>query len=470
MNMTPSKKKLPESPVINTLSKGLIILSPFHKFLKKMVSGSFPLIIAAFAAILWANLSNESYHLFREAQLGGGIGAFEMKKSLAHWIDDALMALFFFSVGLEIKREILVGELASFRKAVLPVMAAVGGMVVPALIYTAFNHGLPFSNGWAIPMATDIAFSLAVLAVLGYRIPVSVRIFLTALAIADDLGAVLVIGLFYTKAISVNYLFAALFFVAVLSVANLLWVRWTFFYGIVGLLLWCAILKSGIHATVAGVIVALFIPARGRYETRIFVEKVKLYLNRFECRKEDSDDEDNACGYSILLNRNHLDMVHNIEQACHEVETPLQRLEFGLHAWVSYLILPFFALVNAGVVLKSASLSEAFSHPAALGIIFGLVLGKPLGILLFTWISVKILKISLDKGIRWSHLAGASMLAGIGFTMSLFIAGLSFDSPEIMEIVKLGIIAGSVAAAALGMGFLVFAMRMDAGKTFTTNR
>ena len=469
MDRLPSQKENFVIPMVKTLSKGRAIISPFQKFLKKMVGGSFPLIIAAFIAILWANLSRESYSLFREAPLAFGVGSMEMKKSLAHWIDDALMALFFFSVGLEIKREILVGELASFKKALLPVMGAIGGMVAPALIYILFNHGLPTANGWAIPMATDIAFSLAVLAVLGDRIPVNVRIFLTALAIADDLGAVLVIGLFYTKTISITYLVAALLILMVLFIANLLWVRWTLFYGFMGLLLWFVILKSGIHATVAGVLVALFIPARGRYETQIFLQKVKLYLDRFECGGDEGDEEKNECGYTILLNRNHLDMVHNIEQACHEVETPLQRLEYGLHSWVSFLILPLFALVNAGVVLKGASLSEAFSHPATLGIIFGLVLGKPVGILAFTWLSVKIFRTPLNKTIRWPHIAGVSMLAGIGFTMSLFIAGLSFDSPEAMEIAKVGIITGSILSAALGVGFLVAALGMDAKNTVDTN-
>ncbi|MBU0991972.1 MAG: Na+/H+ antiporter NhaA [Proteobacteria bacterium] len=463
MSHLSSESIFKKAPIIHTLKKRIAIITPFQKFLKKMVSGSFPLMIAACSAIIWANLSPESYHTFRENKLSIGLGHFHIEKSLAHWIDEALMALFFFSVGLEIKREVMVGELASMKKAMLPVMAGIGGMVLPALIYTAFNYNLATSHGWGIPMATDIAFSLAILAILGKRIPVGVRIFLTALAIADDLGAVMVIGLFYTKAISINYLFTALFFLGALLIANLLWVRWTIVYAILGILMWFAILKSGIHATVAGVLVALFIPASGKYDTQTFIDKVKAYLKNFECGNtgESEDDGNSECGYTILLNKTHLNSVHNIEQACHEVETPLQRLEYGIHSWVSYLILPLFALANAGVVLKGIPLTESLMNPVALGIIFGLVFGKPIGILLFTWISVKVLKTNLHKGVYWSHLIGASILAGIGFTMSLFIAGLSFDSPQTMEIAKLGIIIGSIVSAVLGLGFLLYATKRE---------
>ena len=461
---------LKRSSEINSTNAGLIhtikakvnIITPFQKFLKKMVSGSFPLMIATLAAIIWANLSPESYLHFRENHLTVSLGSFHLEKSLAHWIDEALMALFFFSVGLEIKREILVGELASMKKAILPVMAAIGGMVVPALIYTAFNYNQPTAHGWGIPMATDIAFSLAVIAVLGKKIPVGVRIFLTALAIADDLGAVLVIGLFYTKSISMGHLLMAALFLGAIALANLMWVRWTIVYAVLGILMWFAILKSGIHATVAGVLVAMFIPARGKYDTHTFINKVSTHLNAFQCGNNADADDDLECGYTILLNKTHLNAVQNIEQACHEVETPLQRLEYAIHSWVSYLILPLFALANAGVVLKGISFTESIMHPVALGIMAGLVVGKPVGIMLFTWISVKMLKTELHHGVTWSHLAGAGILAGIGFTMSLFIAGLSFDTPQTMEIAKLGIILGSIISTVLGLGFLIHGTRHSA--------
>jgi NhaA family Na+:H+ antiporter len=339
----------------------------------------------------------------------------------------------------------------------LPVMAAIGGMIFPALIYLVFTYNTPYTIGWGIPMATDIAFSLAVLAVLGKKIPFGVRIFLTALAIADDLGAVLVIGLFYTKTVSVHALLVALLFLVLLFLANLLWVRNAIVYALLGMMLWMAVLSSGIHATVAGVLVAMFIPAKGKCETLTFIDRVRLYLNRFECGNRNG----NECGFSVLLNTDHLNSVRLIEEACHEVETPLQRLGFGIHPWVSYLILPLFALANAGINLTGIPVSESLFHPVSLGIIVGLVIGKPLGILIFTFISVKVLRTELHKGVYWHHLIGAGILAGIGFTMSLLISGLSFDSPVIINIAKLGIITGSTVAALAGLAFLLYANRMD---------
>lgn len=423
------------------------LAGPFQKYLKKMVNSSFLLILAAVSAVIWANLSYDSYHHFWKTDITFSIGHHSLTKSLSHWIDEALMVLFFFSVGLEIKREILVGELASVKKAILPIMAAIGGMVVPALIYMAFNYNTQTAIGWGIPMATDIAFSIAILAILGDKIPVGVRIFLTALAIADDLGAVLVIGLFYTSSISVYYLLIALFFLLCLTVANILWIRWTIVYVFLGFGLWFAILSSGIHATVAGVLVALFIPAQGKYDTQTFLDKIKAYINRFECQKE--------CGYTILVDKNHLNAVHDIEMACHDVETPLQRLDHGVHAWVSYFIVPLFALANSGIVLSGINIGESLTHSVALGIICGLVIGKPLGIMIFTFISVKMFKTTLTNGVTWMHLIGASCLAGIGFTMSLFISGLSFTRPEIIEISKLSIVVGSLISAFLGLTILL---------------
>jgi NhaA family Na+:H+ antiporter len=433
------------------------ILTPFQKFAKKIVSGSYPLMLAAIVAMVWANLYPHSYHGFWHAKVSLAAGPFHVEKSVSHWIDEALMAIFFFSVGLEIKREILVGELASVRKAMLPVMAAIGGMVVPALIYLIFTYNTPHSIGWGIPMATDIAFSLAVLAIIGKRIPMGVRIFLTALAIADDLGAVFVIGLFYTKAISVNAVLIACLFLVLLAIVNFLWVRHTIVYAVLGIGLWMAILSSGIHATVAGVLVALFIPAQGKYETQTFIDRIRLYLDRFAC----SNNRENECGFTILLNKDHLNSVRSIEEACHEVETPLQRLEYGTHPWVSYLILPLFALANAGIVFTNINVADSLFHPVSMGIMLGLVVGKPVGILLFTFLSVKILRTKLHTGVYWRHLIGAGILAGIGFTMSMFISGLSFGSPEIMDIAKLGIIAGSIISAVLGLAFLIYSNKMD---------
>ena len=320
--------------------------------------------------------------------------------------------------------------------------------MVPAAIYVLFNYNEPSLRGWGIPMATDIAFALAVLAVLGKRLPVGLRIFLSALAIADDLGAVLVIALFYTASISVPHLLIALGFMAALFIANRLWIRHTLVYVILGLGVWLAVMGSGVHATAAGVIVAMFIPARGRYDTDTFITTVKNKLDKFECAED-------SCGYTILLNHDHMESVLDIEMACHHVETPIQRMEYALHSWVAYLILPLFALANTGLVLKDMDFAVAVTQPVTLGITLGLALGKPVGIFLFTYIAVNLLKAPLPSGVEWKHIAGVSMLGGIGFTMSLFISGLSFASPEFVSYSKLGIIAGSVISGAGGFGLLL---------------
>lgn len=419
------------------------VITPFQKFFKKIVTGSFLLFAAMILALTWANTMPEVYTYFWHTEISFSLGAFHISKSLAHWIDEALMVLFFFTVGLEIKREILVGELASIKKALLPIAAAAGGMIFPAVIYTALNHGTAGAGGWGIPMATDIAFSLAVLAMLGSRVPFGIKVFLSAFAIADDLGAVLVIAIFYTQTIAWNYIFVSLIFLAGLFIANLMWVRHPLVYTLLGIGLWVSILGSGIHATFAGVLVAMFIPAKGKYDTATFMQKVQCYLNDFECSNE--------CGYTILLDQDHQNAVHNIEESCHDVETPLQRLYYGLHQWVIFLILPLFALANSGVTVANINVQHAMTHTVTLGIILGLVIGKPLGISLFTFLAVKLLNAPLMSGIRFRHIIGASMLGGIGFTMSLFISGLSFTSPELIEFSKLGILSASIISGIAGL-------------------
>lgn len=420
------------------------MLEPFQWFFRKIVRGSVPLFIATIVALVWSFLSYTSYHHVWHTDLTIRLGHFHIEKSLVHWIDDALMALFFFTVGLEIKREMLVGELASFKKALLPVSAAVGGMLFPAAIYAALNHNTPAASGWGIPMATDIAFSLAVLAVLRTRIPLGLKVFLSAFAIADDLGAVLVIALFYTQSIAWNYLLLAGFFLLGLAIANFFWIRSTLVYAVLGICIWFAILGSGIHATVAGVIVAMFIPARGKYDTDTFITEVNKRMSDFQC-------EPGSCGHSILMNPEHLNAAQGIEFASHAVQTPVQRLEHGLYSWIAYLILPLFALANAGFSLEGVNILDAISHSVTLGIILGLVLGKPLGIILFTYLAYKILKTPLPSGVTWSHIIGASILGGIGFTMSLFISSLSFTSHELVGDSKLGILVASVISGVIGL-------------------
>jgi NhaA family Na+:H+ antiporter len=424
------------------------VWTAFQRFFSHEVGSSVPLFLATAVALTWANLSFSSYEHIWHAKLSLGIGPYLITKSLAHWIDEALMGLFFLAVGLEIKYELLVGELASVRKALLPVIGATGGMLVPASVYAFFNYDQPTAHGWGIPMATDIAFSLAVLALFSRRVPLGLKVFLSALAIADDLGAVLVIAVFYTQQISLGYLAAAAIFIALLAVANRLWVQQTLIYALLGTGVWVSFLGSGIHATVAGVVVAAFIPARGRYATDAFIQRVRQHMERFEC-------EPGSCGFSILLNSRHLEAVRAIEVSCLGVETPLQRVEFNLHPWVIYLIIPLFALANAGLYLGDLD-PLALTHPVTLGVGLGLLVGKPLGISAFTLAAARWLKIELPQGVTGRHIIGAGCLGGIGFTMSLFISGLSFDDPHMMDFAKLGILAASVLAAAAGAVVLAF--------------
>jgi NhaA family Na+:H+ antiporter len=425
----------------------VVFKSAFQRFSRKFVGGSAFLFGATALALIWANLSEPSYHHVWHADLTFRLGNVAVTKSLAHWIDEALMTLFFFVVGLEIKREVLVGELASFKKSLLPVAGAAGGMVVPAILYAVINAGHESAQGWGIPMATDIAFALAVLAILGKRIPLGLKVFLSALAIADDLGAVLVIALFYTQQIAWSYLAAAACFLLLLFIANRMWVRQTLIYAILGIGVWVTVLGSGVHATVAGVLVAMFIPARSKYETEIFLTRVRDHLEKFGCQP-------GTCGFTILLNRQHLDSVRAIEESCHDVETPLQRLEYSLHSWIAYLVIPLFALANAGLYLAGLQPSEAFGHPVTMGILVGLALGKPVGICLFTLLTAKWMRVDLPAGVTARHIIGAGCLGGIGFTMALFISGLSFTTPHLVEFSKLGIIVASLVSAIAGISVL----------------
>ena len=432
-------------------TQGLVadqIVKPTQRFFKKEASSSVLLLAATVIALVWANSQvGETYYTLWHTEISVIFGDYHVSKTLVHWINDGLMALFFFTVGLEIKREILVGELAAPKKALLPVIAALGGMIVPGLIYLAFNFGTENMSGWGIPMATDIAFALGAVALFGRKLPVGLRIFLAAFAIADDIGAVFIIALFYTNKIVWHYIFICLFLTLCLALANLFWIRWTLIYAFLGLAIWFFILGSGIHPTVAGVIVSFFIPARGRYDTDRFLQNINELIKKFEC-------EEQSCGYSILLNQDHLHTVHALELACHDVETPLQRLLHTLHPWVAFLILPFFALSNTGVILHGISLSEVATHTVSMGIVFGLVFGKPIGVTLFSFLAVKFQVASLPENVRWSHILGVAMLGGIGFTMSLLISNLSFSSPQILNYTKMAILTGSFLSALIGIGFL----------------
>ncbi|PID45363.1 MAG: Na+/H+ antiporter NhaA [Proteobacteria bacterium] len=428
----------------------IIGTTAFQNFFNTISNGGFLLITAACMAFVWSNLDAEGYNHFWHTDLAITIGSGSLSHSLAHWVNDALMTLFFFTVGLEIKREMLVGGLSDPRKAALPVAAAIGGMLVPALIYFIFNGGSDSSSGWGIPMATDIAFSLAILSTLGSRIPFGIRLFLTAFAIADDLGAILVIAFFYTPTINLSYLAGAAVICVGLFIMNRLWVRTPIAYVVLGMILWFLIAHAGLHATITGVIVAMFIPARSKYNTDVFLKMVRERLDKIHC---DGDD----CGYTIMINRAHLEAVHSIHSACCQVETPLQKMEHALEPWIAYMILPLFALANAGVVMSELDLQIALLHPVTIGVTLGLLLGKPVGITFFTWLATKILGVNLINNVTWPMIVGVGFLGGIGFTMSLFIGALSFTTPVYQEYAKLGIIIGSITGALFGYLMLYFA-------------
>jgi NhaA family Na+:H+ antiporter len=446
----------PEIPLVDDVFRPAY--SFFQKFFKREASSSILLLAATIMTLIWANsILAHTYQELWHTEVSFGFGKYRLIKSLHHWINDGLMTFFFFTVGLEIKRELLVGALASRKRALLPIVAAIGGMLVPGIIYFAFNHGGETAAGWGIPMATDIAFALGAIAIFGRRLPIGLRVFLTAFAIADDLGAVFVITLFYTKEIVWHYLLICIVLALGLAVANLLWIRWTVLYGLLGLGIWFSVLGSGIHPTVAGIIVAMLIPARAKYDTDQFVKKVDATMAAFKCGEQ-------SCGYTILLNRDHLNAVHALGMACHDVETPLQQLEHGLHPWVVYGVLPLFALANAGLTLKGMNLTAVATHPLTVGITLGLFLGKPLGVSLFSYLAVKTGLASLPEGVRWSHIAGAGMLGGIGFTMSLFISSLSFSSPVFLDYSKLGILMGSLLSAVAGVSFLGIICVLDGNR------
>lgn len=417
------------------------------RFINEETIGGIILIAAAVVAIVWANSSfYESYHyVWHEFKMGFSFGSFKLDGSLHHWINDGLMALFFFMIGLEIKREILGGELSSLKKASLPLMAAVGGMFFPALIYAIVVIDYPeMLNGWGIPMATDIAFALGLLALLGKKVNINLKIFLTALAIADDLGAILVIAIFYTDSINFSELITAGVFMTVLIAANYFGVRRTIFYALVGLLgVWLSFLFSGVHATIAGVLIALTIPARTKIDEDQYVRKMTELTNEFEENMNDIK----------LLSKTQVHVLAEIEKLNEQAQTPLQKLEHALHPLSTYFIIPIFALANAGVHI-SGSFSDMVFNPIAIGIILGLVLGKFLGISLFSFLMVKINMAELPEGVTWRQLIGVAFLAGIGFTMSIFISELAFDVDGFKQIAKVGIMTASVIAAIIGMTLL----------------
>lgn len=418
------------------------ILAPFQRFLHHQTTGGVLLMCVTVIALIWANSPfADSYDHLWHTKLKVELGAFSISESLHWWINDALMAAFFFVVGLEIKREMMVGELSSRQKAALPIAAAVGGMVVPALIYAVLNFGGDGQSGWGVPMATDIAFAIGVLSLVGDRIPTSAKVFLTAFAIVDDIGAALVIAVFYTDQISwMNLAVAGVFFLLMLG-ANRLGVRSALTFFLLGLGLWFGFLKSGIHPTLSGIIGALAIPSRVRIDAAQFLVRSSHCMKRFETAGK--------TGSNVLTNSEQRGALQSLEDAVNQAQTPLQQLEHGMHPWVSFVIMPLFALANAGVVL-SGNVGVAMTSSVLLGVVGGLVIGKPLGIMLFSYMAVRGGVATLPNGVTWKMIFGVACLGGIGFTMSLFIAGLAFgDSPQ-LQYAKLAILGASVVSAVVG--------------------
>ena len=421
------------------------------------ISGAVVLLFATVLALLWANSWwSASYAKLVETQVTVAVGSFGISKSLLHWINDGLMGVFFFAVGLEIKRELLAGEFASLRKALLPAVAALGGMAVPALIYLAINYGTATETGWGIPMATDIAFALGVLAVLGKRVPVGLVLFLTGVAIVDDVGAILVIAIVYTDEVSFLSLLVACGGFVLALLANRAGVRNPLVYLLFGIVVWVAFMKSGVHATLAAVLMAFAIPASTRLHGARLLGRVHQSMDALR--------ESGVPADTGLLTSDQHDALGRLFETVELGTAPLQRLEIFLAPFVKFFVLPLFALVNAGVLIGYGT-SGVVDSPVVLGVVVGLFIGKPVGILLFSWLAVRMGWVDLPEGVSWRQIHGVGVLAGVGFTMSLFIGGLAFVDPASQHAAKVGILVASLLSAVVGLLLLSTASRSESAGT-----
>jgi NhaA family Na+:H+ antiporter len=431
-------KEVPSSPIE-------LITSPFTRFAKMEAAGGIVLLASTIAALVWSNSPWEhSYHTLLETPLTVGFGKFVVTENRHHWINDGLMSLFFFLVGLEIKREFLVGELSSLRRAAFPFLAALGGLIVPALLFLSIARDAQFQRGWAIPISTDIAFTLGLLAVLGRRIPVALRVFVTALAIVDDIFAVAIIAIFYTSQIDYASLAIAIGGVLLSLVANILGVRKPTVYAVIGVAVWWAVLNSGVHATIAGILLAFTIPARNFLDKDQFVGQSEWLLARLKEARPGSFEE-----HSI---------IHTLEKSAELADSPLHRIEHGLQPWIAFFVMPLFALANAGVDVTH-NLAAGLTHAVGVGILVGLFIGKPAGIALFSFAAAKTGLAQSPANVTGRQIFGAACLCGIGFTMSLFVAGLAFEDESLLSIAKIAILGASVLSGAAG------AIVLTTGKT-----
>jgi NhaA family Na+:H+ antiporter len=419
-----------------------LVARPLRRFLDTEAASGAVLLVATVAALVWANSPwSAAYDSLWHTEAGFSIGSLDVTEDLRHWVNDGLMALFFLVVGLEIKRELVSGELNDFRKAAVPVVAAIGGMIVPAAIYLAFNVGEASSHGWGIPMATDIAFAVGVLALVGRSLPSGLRVFLLSLAIVDDIGAILVIALFYTANISIPWLALAVGGIGFSVFLRSMKVWWTPIYVVIGMVIWFATFESGVHATIAGVVLGLLAPARpadsgGAQD--VFVEAQKFA------------DEPSA------------EEIRSLTIQAQETVSVAERIGSLLHPYTSFIVIPLFAFANAGLVIDPDTIGDALSSQVALGVVLGLVIGKLVGVSLFSWFAVRSGLGTLPEDATWPQMFGVAALAGLGFTVSLFISGLAFDDPTFADQSKLGILVGSILAAIVGTVLIRMSARSTA--------
>ncbi len=430
----------PEDPQIQLPREPIYrLVGPLERFLHVEAASGVVLLLCAIAALILANSSlSEQFLGLWEIQVGFTLGSFEVQHTLKHWINDGLMAVFFFVIGLEVKRELVIGELRDLRTAALPIAAAIGGMVVPAGIYLALQGGKPGQSGWGIPMATDIAFVIGCLAILGNRVPLALRLMLVSLAIADDIGAILVIAIGYTESIDGTALMLGFVGIGVIAVLARVGVRALLVYAVAGFLVWLAFHESGVHATIAGVILGLQTPARSYGSGGLISAVLDRASHVFH-----------GDGWESVSDR--ATKVRKFQHVVRESISPVEYLEGLLHPWVGFVIMPIFALANAGVPLRLSDLGE----PISVAVGAGLVVGKPLGILVFSWVAVRVGLARLPQGVGWGVIVGGGFLAGIGFTMALFISGLALDG-DALNTAKVGILGASAVAGITGVGLLVW--------------
>ncbi|MDY7395387.1 Na+/H+ antiporter NhaA [Aureibaculum sp. 2210JD6-5] len=423
-----------------------VLLTPFQKFVKIESFSGILLLCATVIALVWANSPfSDYYQSLWQYKLGFTSESFELSKPLILWVNDGLMAVFFFLIGLEIKREFLIGELNSAKKIAFPLVGALGGVLIPVLLYLVLNQNPETVKGWGIPMATDIAFALAVLNVLGNKVPLSLKIFLTAFAIVDDIAAVLVIAVFYTSGIDLTMLIVAVLLLGVLYFLSYKGYYSKFILVSLGIIVWVLFLKSGIHPTLAGILLALSVPVMQKIKTEDFIDNLQNITNNIkQARVLDKP----------ILSNEQIESIDNLEDWTNKYQSPLQHLEHKLHDWVAYFIIPVFALANAGVMINS---DIAFENALIINIIICLVLGKSIGISTVVLFAKKLKLIQVPSDISNRQIIGVSFLAGIGFTMAIFIASLAFsDSPQYIDSAKIGILIGSLLSAAIGFFILRF--------------